>query len=312
MAAGGAHCAAALGEPVVEPTDVALAREVGFPLPPASSELSAEIGAEVRAPPPPRAVARARGESVALAPVRMACVAPSTHGMHGAGTARALESLHRTAELSRARCIVPSPGSHCFLPTALLPPPPSQLGPLARLLEARVPQDADPGEVMRELQELRALKAIEEQRRDEVRGTGGEPSSELSAPHRATFHHAPPRPTTCCTAPHHAPPRAAPRRTAPHHVLHRAPPRLDQVNAELMELQQALHLALREEALLRERRGGLEPKPEPAVAKGVALLDGATYGSLLPEEQLEVRAARKWQCHSPNRIVSGPIWPSAC
>eukprot|EP00966_Prymnesium_polylepis_P138441 3198899-Prymnesium_polylepis.1 len=55
-----------------------------------------------------------------------------------------------------------------------------------------------------------------------------------------------------------------------------------------MEAQRALHAALRDEALLRERRGGDEPPPQPDVPKGVALLDAPAYGALLPDEQLEL------------------------
>ena len=42
----------------------------------------------------------------------------------------------------------------------------SELGPLSTLVEARVPADADPSRVMREVHELRALLAHEEARRD--------------------------------------------------------------------------------------------------------------------------------------------------
>ena len=43
-----------------------------------------------------------------------------------------------------------------------------------------------------------------------------------------------------------------------------------------------------DEEMLRERRGGAEPPSNPAIAKGVALMDRSTYQSMLPEEQLEL------------------------
>ena len=62
----------------------------------------------------------------------------------------------------------------------------------------------------------------------------------------------------------------------------------DVVNSELMELQQQLQQTLVDEEMLRERRGGVEPPPEPSLTKGLALVDKNTYASMLPDEQLEV------------------------
>lgn len=103
----------------------------------------------------------------------------------------------------------------------------SELGPLSTLLEARVPADAEPEAVLRDLHELRGLLALEEQKRDTV-------------------------------------------------------------NHELMELQQQLQQVLVDEEMLRERRGGAEPPPAPALSKGLALVDKSTYQSMLPDEQLEL------------------------
>lgn len=64
--------------------------------------------------------------------------------------------------------------------------------------------------------------------------------------------------------------------------------RRDRLNTELMELQHQLQQTLLDEELMRERRGGVEPTQKPSLNKGVALIDGRTYASMLPEEQLEV------------------------
>ena len=43
-----------------------------------------------------------------------------------------------------------------------------------------------------------------------------------------------------------------------------------------------------DEEMLRERRGGAEPPAEKPLGKGLALVDTATYKSVLPEEQVEL------------------------
>ena len=64
--------------------------------------------------------------------------------------------------------------------------------------------------------------------------------------------------------------------------------RREGVHSELQALQQQLQQVLMDEEMLRERRGGAEPPSNPAVGKGVTLVDKNTYHSMLPDEQVEV------------------------
>jgi alpha-tubulin suppressor-like RCC1 family protein len=69
------------------------------------------------------------------------------------------------SDLALARTVgFEPPATRAAIPHAVA----DQLGPLSAVVEARVPPDADPAVVLRELQELRGLLAHEEARRDAV------------------------------------------------------------------------------------------------------------------------------------------------